>query len=94
MSDRIHLVLDSAEKERYRALAAREGKNLSEWIREAVRERAAGYQTDHALDSPDALRAFFEECDRARRDDARSEPDWEDQKRAIAESRTRGLPPP
>jgi len=92
MADRIHIVLDGAEKERYRALAEREGKNLSEWIREAVRERAAGYAGDQALDSPQALRSFFEECDRAREPDGRPEPDWADQKRAIAESKIRGLP--
>ncbi len=95
MSDRIHIVLDGAEKERYRALAEREGKNLSEWIRQAVRERAATYSRDDgALDSPESLQAYFDELDRLRGDDPTPEPDWEDQERAIADSKTHGLPRP
>ena len=40
VKDRIHLVLPAEEKERYRAIAEREGTTLSRWIREAVREKA------------------------------------------------------
>ena len=41
MTERIHIVVDRAEKERYRRLAAREGKTLSEWLRAAARDRVA-----------------------------------------------------
>lgn len=94
MSDRIHIVVDRAEKERCRVLAEREGKNLSEWVRAAVRERAAGYADQPALDTPEALEAFFDECDRAHGPDAAREPDWEDHKRLIQESKIEGLPSP
>ena len=94
MSDRIHIVLDTEEKERFRELARREGKNLSEWIREAVRERAASYPDELRLDTPEALEAFFAECDRSHGPDAPPEPDWEDVKRLIAESKIQGLPRP
>lgn len=94
MSDRIHIVLGAAEKERYRALARREGKNLSEWIREAVRERAAGYQDELHLETPESLDAFFAECDRDHGPQAAPELDWDDVKRLIAESKIEGLPNP
>ncbi|MDX1392760.1 MAG: hypothetical protein R3195_00145 [Gemmatimonadota bacterium] len=94
MSTRIHIVLDPEEKERYRALASREGKNLSEWVREAVRERAADYPAELPLDTPDSLDAFFAECDRVHGPDAPPESDWEELKRLIAESKIEGLPRP
>ena len=43
-----------------------------------------------SFESPDDLRRFFAECD-ARRGPGR-EPDWEEHKRAIEQSRLRGLP--
>ncbi len=42
MSERIHIVVDAADKERYRRQAAREGKTLSDWLREAAAEKGGG----------------------------------------------------
>jgi len=39
MSDRIHLMVKEAEKERYRREAEREGLSLSEWLSCDRRER-------------------------------------------------------
>jgi hypothetical protein len=33
MTDRVHILMDRAEKERFRALAGREGKSLTRWQR-------------------------------------------------------------
>ena len=87
MTERIHLLLPAAEKERYRQLAAREGKSLSEWLRAAADDRAAAAQSGSQLDSVETLRAFFAEINRAR---GGREPDWDTQRRVIEESKAKG----
>lgn len=91
MKDRIHIVLPAEEKERYRAIAKREGTTLSRWIREAVRERATKYDVDRKLDTVEDLESFFQECDRLHQGSQAAEPDWEEHERLIHESRTGGL---
>jgi hypothetical protein len=87
MAERIHLVLDRAEKERFRRLAARAGKSLSEWLRDAAEEKAAVSDAVQALDSAEALHAFFQDCsDR----EQGTEPDWEVQKELLERSLARG----
>jgi predicted DNA-binding protein len=90
MKARIHIVLPTEEKERYRAIAEREGTTLSRWIRGAVRERAATYHLEHKLDTVEELEAFFEKCDQLHDGSDLSEPEWEDHKKLIQESRTGG----
>lgn len=87
---RIHVVIDAAEREAFRAAAEREGTSLSEWIRAAGRERLERAHS-RRLRTPEALRAFFEELD-AIRDDDRREDDWEITKQRIARSRAPDLP--
>ena len=87
MTERIHIVVGRDEKERYRQVAARAGKSLSEWVREAAEEKAAAALAERALESADELRAFFEECDR--RETGR-EPDWEAHRATIIGSITGG----
>ncbi len=87
MAERIHLVLEGTEKERYRLLAARAGQSLSEWLREAAQEKAAEAEAAPSLDSAGALRAFFAGCDG--RESGR-EPDWEAQRELIEQSIGRG----
>ncbi len=91
MPERIHLVLNAAEKERYRGAAAREGKSLSEWLREAAAERLASMEKAGALDSPAALDAFFRACDEA---EMGREPDWEVHREIIEASMATGAPRP
>ena len=93
MQDRIHLLLPTEEKERYRSIAEREGTTLSTWIRDAVRERAANYDVERKLDTVEELEAFFRECDQVDAADAPSEPDWEEHKHLIHTSRSGGLDP-
>jgi hypothetical protein len=88
MAERIHIVLSRSEKERYRQMAAREGKTLSEWLRAAADERAAK-AAPGKLDSDEALRAFFAECD-AREAGRGPEPDWEEHKKNIERSMSSG----
>lgn len=87
MSERIHIVIDAAEKERFRRRAAREGKTLSEWLREAGAEKAAAAREESALDTAEALSSFFDACDA--RESGR-EPDWAAHRRVIERSRGEG----
>lgn len=82
MTSRIHIVVDEEEKERFRRQAAREGKSLSAWLREAARSRLARRQQP-SLDEVEELRAFFEACDER---EAGPEPDWKDHRRVIERS--------
>ena len=91
VKDRIHLVLPAEEKERYRAIAEREGTTLSRWIRETVRERANQYDVGRKLDTLEDLESFFQECDQLNEETEGPEPDWEEHERLIHESRTGGL---
>ena len=91
MQDRIHVVLPTEEKERYRTIAEREGTTLSRWIREAVRERAAKYDVSRKLNTREDLEAFFQECDELQEGTGATEPDWDEHERLIHESRTGGL---
>jgi len=90
MSDRIHLVVKEAEKERYRRQAEREGLSLSEWLRDAARRRLAEADERPALDTLEHLRDFFEACDRRERG---TEPDWNEHRRLIEESLGQDRPP-
>jgi hypothetical protein len=84
MAERIHIVMGRAEKERYRRVAAREGKSLSEWLREAAQEKLAAVERGEELETPEALDAFFEACDA--RETGR-EPDWELHREVIERSK-------
>ena len=89
MSERVHLVIDGVDKARYQELAAREGKSLSVWLREAAEQRYRAAQGTRALTTPADLDAFFAECD-AR--ETGTEPDWSVHKKVIEESMSHGLP--
>ena len=88
MPERIHVVLSREEKEVYRRMAAREGKSLSEWLRDAAQARAAG-AAPRKLDSAVALSEFFAACD-AREGGKGPEPDWEEHKQVIERSMVSG----
>lgn len=90
MTERIHIMVGRAEKERYRRLAAREGKTLSEWLRAAAREKLDMAMAREGLDDADALRLFFAECDE--RESGR-EPDWPAHLEVITRSRGEGSAP-
>ncbi|MHB1193228.1 MAG: antitoxin [Longimicrobiales bacterium] len=83
MVDRIHLVLDRAEKERFRAAAEREGKNLSAWLRDAAEERVAASQRARGLRTSEDMAAFFRRCDQR---ESGMEPDWEAHRKVIERS--------
>ena len=85
---RIHIVLPERDKVRYASQAAREGKSLGAWLREAAEAKLEDAEQQGRLDTPEALDRFFAECD-AR--EAAAEPDWEEHLRVMARSRARGI---
>ena len=87
MTERIHIILDATDKERFRRLAEREGKSLSAWLRDAAHQRAAASQRHALLETREELRTFFEACDR--REQGR-EPDWETHRELIERSISSG----
>ena len=87
MATRIHIILDEAEKERFRRQAELEGKSLAAWLRDAAREKLADDERRTQLDSVEALRAFFSECDRR---ETEAEPDWDEQRKLIERSARSG----
>ena len=85
MKSRIHIVVDEAEKERFRQGAEREGKSLSSWLRDAARNRLESEPDRVALDTVEKLMSFFAECD-ARQEGEGREPEWKDHLRVIESS--------
>jgi hypothetical protein len=87
MTERIHVLVERAEKERFRRAAARQGISLSEWLRLAAEEKLVESEVARELDSPEALKSFFDASDE--REQGR-EPDWEVHRELIERSRTTG----
>ena len=87
---RVQLIIPDEDKDRFVRQARREGLTFSAWLRAAARERLKERQRAERFKSPEDLQRFFEKCD-ARRGSG-VEPDWEEHKRAIEESRIHSLP--
>ena len=85
---RIHILLDEAEKARFRMQAARERKSLGAWLRDAARERLRQAESRGRIEDLDQLEEFFASCD-AR--ELRPEPEWSEHRRVIDQSRVSGL---
>ena len=86
MSTRVQVVMDEIEREAFRQAAAREGLSLSDWLRRAGRNRLE-LATRPKLSSVEDLRAFFNECDQREQG---VEPDWQQHRAVIEESKARG----
>ncbi len=89
MTTRIHLVIDERERDAFRARAAAEGLTLSEWLREAARERFERERPVEIRTVAD-LDRFFAERGAA---EAGTEPDWEQHLDVMERSRRSGLEP-
>ena len=87
---RVQLVIPDEDKERFVRQARREGLTFSAWLRAAARDRLQARQRTERFKSSEDLWDFFRQCD-ARRGPG-VEPDWEEHKRVIEESRLHGLP--
>ena len=98
---RVQLIVPDADRDRYVEQAAREGMTFSAWLRAAAEERCEKQKGEKGVESAEGqpvkksmsveeLEAFFRRCDE--RAGPGREPDWEESKRIIEESKIRGLP--
>ncbi len=92
MTHRIHLVVDDREHAAFAAHATAQGSSLSEWLRQAARERLEREQPAR-ISSVDDLERFFAECDLMAADARSAEPDWEQHLVVMESSRQAGLEP-
>lgn len=79
MVSRLHIVVNEAEKIQFQHRARREGKTLSAWIRDTIREKAAE-TADSRLSTLEELETFFANCESTK---AGREPDWEEHLKVI-----------
>lgn len=91
---RIQVVIDEAEREAFRAMARAEGRSLSEWLREAGRERLHARRSDRLATEQD-VRDFFAvvDADREAAGDTGREEDWEMVKARMESERYGDLDP-
>ena len=81
---RIHFIVKETAKMRYRDQAHREGKSLGEWFREAAEEKLASARPRRF--TVEELREFAAKCD-AMHPPGEREPDWEEIKKILVETR-------
>jgi len=89
MTTRIHLVIDERERDAFKARATAEGATLSEWLRDAARQKLEREQPT-AISSVDDLDRFFAERSA---DEDGVEPDWSQHLDVIDRSRRAGIEP-
>ncbi len=87
MPARIHLVIDERERDAFRAHASAQGLTLSEWLRDAARERLEREQPAEIHTAADLDRFFTER----RAAESGSEPDWDQHLAVMEQSRRHGL---
>ena len=85
---RVQLIIPDEDRDRFVHQARKEGLTFSAWLRAAAQSRLE--EKTSGFTSTEELWEFFRECD-ARRGPG-TEPDWEEHKRVIEESRIHGLP--
>jgi hypothetical protein len=86
MSTRIQVIVDEAERERFRRRAEAEGLSLSAWLRQVGRDRLAA-RAPATFATAKELRAFFARC--AEREKGR-EPEWRQHLEVIERSKRSG----
>ena len=87
---RVQLVIPEADKDRFVHQARREGMSLSAWLRAAAKDRLVEKQKARGFKTAEDMKAFFDEC--LEKAGPGPEPDWEEYKAIISESKLKGLP--
>lgn len=84
---RIQVILNAEEKETFRRASKQEGLSLSAWFVQAAYDRLRAKEENRPIKNAKELRRFF----RSLNDNPELvEPDWEEQKRLIADSKRSG----
>lgn len=87
MTARVHIILETRERDAFRARAAAEGMTLSDWLRHAARERLSRAVSPR-IASVEDLDRFFEERTAV---ESGREPDWEEHRAVMELSRRHGV---
>lgn len=82
MSQRIQIILDEKEVAEFKALAMKESKSLSAWLREAGKKMVEMNRQQRPLSDPKSLETFFKQCNAREKG---VEPDWKEHKKLILE---------
>ena len=85
---RVQLVIPDVDRTRFVHQARREGWSLSAWVRTAPHERLARQSCTGQFASGADLESFFGDCDALEGPDR--EPDWNQHRAVIDQSRRRG----
>ena len=89
---RVQLLIPDEDRDRFVYQARREGMSLSAWLRAAANDRLAEREKTKRFQTVEDLLAFFENCHATAGPEP--EPDWEEYKAILNESKLRGLPRP
>ena len=89
---RVHVIVNEAQKVRYQSQAAREGKSLGAWLRDAAEEKMAR-SAPRRFASVREFDEFIAACQArsAAEGGLEREPDWEETKEIILDSKIKGL---
>lgn len=87
---RVQLVMPDTDRAEFLAQARREGMSFSAWMRAAARQRVEEKRKTHTYPTEEELERFFAECDAE--SGPGPEPDWEEYKRILNETRIPDLP--
>ena len=89
---RVHFVVAEVDKIRYQSQATREGKSLGAWLREAAAEKLSSGATKRFA-SVEEFDEYIARCQEraAAGGGPDREPDWEETKKLILDSKIRGL---
>lgn len=90
MATRVQVIMDEKEAAMFRNQARKESVSLSRWMRDSARKRLENERSKRSLKDPHQLARFFHECDRLEQDGV--EPDWNEYKKMIEESYSKGIP--
>ena len=85
---RVQLVIPDDDRTRFVHQARREGLSLSAWLRAAARERLDRQSRTGRFASGADLESFFGDCDAL--EGPEREPDWDQHRAVIDQSRRRG----
>ena len=85
---KVQFEIPDEERDRFVRQARKEGMPLSAWLRAAAYQRFEEQRADQPFESLEDLKGFFRACDAL--EGSGQEPDWEEHRDVINESRRRG----
>ncbi len=85
---RVQLIIPDKDRDQFIHQAKIAGQSLSAWLRAAAHEKLQRERSARKFGSVEEIRAFYNACDASA--DLDREPDWEEQKKVISQSKLTG----